>query len=174
MQNQHNQDKYIIQCTWYDQDQPSYPSLSFVHKDSKSTWTMAYDSWMSNVRIQGSKSMSLVGYSRRFINGFSKITFATTSLQKMATKFEWKHMCEESFQLLRKLITNAPMLRIGNLKKYLIMCIDVCKDGIYLEWVYGIYHIPITQNGYMVCYESQKRENNSKDILSKGIFLLIL
>ena len=74
--------------------------------------------------------MSLVGYSRRFIKGFSKITFATTSLQKMATKFEWKHMCEESFQLLRKLITNAPMLRIGNLKKYLIMCIDVCKDGI--------------------------------------------
>ena len=85
---------------------------------------------MSNVIIQGSKSMSLVGYSRRFIKGFSKITFATTSLQEMAVKFEWKLRCEESFQLLRKPLTNAPMLRIENLKKYLIMCIDVCKDGI--------------------------------------------
>ena len=71
---------------------------------------------MSNVKIQGSKSMSLVGYSRRFIKGFSKITFVDTSLQKMTTKFEWKLRCEESFQLLRKLLTNAPMLRIKNLK----------------------------------------------------------
>ena len=85
---------------------------------------------MSNARIQGSKSMSLVGYSRIFFKVFSKITFATTSLQKMATKFEWKLGCEESFQLLRKLLTNALMLRIKNMKKYLIMCIDVCKYGI--------------------------------------------
>ena len=85
---------------------------------------------MSNARIQGSKSMSLVGYSRILFKVFSKITFDTTSLQNMAMKFERKQRCEERFQLFRKILTNAPMLRIENLKKYLIMCIDVCKDGI--------------------------------------------
>jgi hypothetical protein len=47
--------------------------------------------------------MGLVGYYRRFIEGFSKISHPITSLQKKGIKFEWTPKCEESFQLLKEI-----------------------------------------------------------------------
>ena len=41
--------------------------------------------------------MGLAGYYRRFIEGFSKVAHAITSLQKKGMKFEWTSSCEESF-----------------------------------------------------------------------------
>ena len=41
--------------------------------------------------------MGLVGYYRRFIEGFSKVAHAITSLEKKGMKFEWTSNCEESF-----------------------------------------------------------------------------
>jgi hypothetical protein len=45
--------------------------------------------------------MGLVGYYRRFIEGFSKISHPITSLQKKGIKFEWTPKCEESFQVVK-------------------------------------------------------------------------
>ena len=42
--------------------------------------------------------MGLSGYYRRFIEGFSKVAHAITSLQWNGIKFEWTSKCEESFQ----------------------------------------------------------------------------
>ena len=42
--------------------------------------------------------MRLVGYYRRFIEGFSKVSHSITSLQKKGIKFEWTPKCEERFQ----------------------------------------------------------------------------
>ena len=42
--------------------------------------------------------MGLAGYYRRFIEGFSKVSHAITSLQKKGINFEWTSRCEESFQ----------------------------------------------------------------------------
>ena len=39
----------------------------------------------------------LVGYYKRFIEGFSKVAHPVTSLQKKGIKFEWTPRCEESF-----------------------------------------------------------------------------
>ena len=41
--------------------------------------------------------MGLTGYYRRFIEGFSKVAHAITSLQKKGMKFEWTSRCEASF-----------------------------------------------------------------------------
>ena len=38
--------------------------------------------------------MGLVGYYRRFIEGFSKVAHAITSLQKKGVKFKWTSKCE--------------------------------------------------------------------------------
>ena len=38
--------------------------------------------------------MGLVGYYRRFIEGFSKVAHAITSLRKKGTKFEWNSKCK--------------------------------------------------------------------------------
>ena len=45
--------------------------------------------------------MRLVGYYRRFIEGFSKIAHPITSLQKKGVKFQWTLDCEKSFQHLK-------------------------------------------------------------------------
>jgi hypothetical protein len=55
--------------------------------------------------------MGLVGY-KRFIEGFSRFSHPITYFQKRGIKFEWTLKCEESFQLLRELLTSAPILNI--------------------------------------------------------------
>ena len=55
--------------------------------------------WPTSRNVTGVSSfMGLAGYYRRFIEGFSKVAHAITSLQKKGMKFEWKSRCEENFQ----------------------------------------------------------------------------
>ena len=63
--------------------------------------------------------MGLVGYYKRFIEGFSKVAHSITYLQKKGIKFEWTPRCEESFQRLKNILTSAPILKISNLEKRL-------------------------------------------------------
>ena len=69
----------------------------------------------------------LAGYYRRFIEGFSKVAHAITSLQKKGVKFEWTLKYEESFQRLKNILTNAPILKVadpGNILWYVLMHAD--------------------------------------------------
>ena len=43
-------------------------------------------------------SMALVGYYRRFIDGFSTIAHPITLLQRKNAKFIWSKQCEVNFQ----------------------------------------------------------------------------
>ena len=56
--------------------------------------------------------MGLAGYYRRFIEGFSKVAHAITSLKKKGMNFKWTLKCEESFQWLKNLLTSAPVLKV--------------------------------------------------------------
>jgi hypothetical protein len=58
--------------------------------------------------------MGLVGYYRKFIEGFSKIAHPITSLQIKGVKFQWTLDCEKSFQHLKQLLTSDPILRIAD------------------------------------------------------------
>jgi hypothetical protein len=85
--------------------------------------------------------MGLEGYYIRFIEGFSKISHLITSLQKKGVKFQWSVDCEKSFQHLKKLLTNAPIIRIVDPNEDFIICTDACKEGLG-----GV----LSQNGYVV------------------------
>ena len=74
--------------------------------------------------------MGLVGYYRRFIEGLSKLAHPITSLQTKDVKFEWTSKGEDSFQRLKKMHTNAPMLKIVDTKENFIVCTNACKQGI--------------------------------------------
>jgi hypothetical protein len=98
--------------------------------------------------------MGLAGYYRRFIEGFSKISHPITSLQNKGIKFEWTSECEENFNLLKELLTNAPVLNIFDPNESCVICIDACKEGLG-----GV----LTQNGHVISYESKnikKHESN--------------
>jgi hypothetical protein len=49
----------------------------------------------------------LAGYYRRFIPIFSNIAKPITELLKKGTKYAWSKDCDESFQILKKLLTTS-------------------------------------------------------------------
>jgi len=74
--------------------------------------------------------MGLVGYYRRFIRGFSKVSYKITSLQKKGTTFKWSKDFQESFDRLKQLLTTTPMLKIINPEEDFIVCSNACKEGV--------------------------------------------
>jgi hypothetical protein len=54
--------------------------------------------------------LGLVGYYRRFIPNFSKVSKPITELLKKGTKYVWIKECDEAFQTLKKLLTTSPVL----------------------------------------------------------------
>ena len=74
--------------------------------------------------------MGLGGYYMRFIEGFSKVAHAITSLQKKGVKFEWTLKCEEIFQRLKNLLTIAPVLKVADPEKDFVVCTDACRQGL--------------------------------------------
>jgi hypothetical protein len=75
------------------------------------------------------------------------LMYLITSLQKKGIIFEWNTKCEEKFQHLKDLLTNALILKVADLNKDFVMCTDACKDGLG-----GVQ----TQNGHVIYYQSKK------------------
>jgi hypothetical protein len=85
--------------------------------------------------------MGLYGYYRRFNAGFSRIDHPITSLQSKGKKFQWTTKCEMSFQQLKKLLTSAPIMNIGDPNEEFMVCTDACKKGLG-----GV----LSQNGFVI------------------------
>ena len=77
--------------------------------------------------------MGITGYYRRFIEGFSKIAYPITSLQKKGTKFNWSQKCQDRFNKLKELLTTTPILKVENLDKDFTIYVDASK-----EWLGGV------------------------------------
>jgi len=84
-------------------------------------WTTAKN--VSDIR----SLLGLAGYYRRLIEGFSKITFPMTSLQKKGCAFQWMEDCQQSFEKLKHLLTIAPVLKVADPEKSFVVCIDARK-----------------------------------------------
>ena len=89
--------------------------------------------------------MGITSYYSRFIEGFSKIAYLITSLQKKGTKFTWSQKCQDNFNKLKELITTTPILRVAEPDKEFIVYMDASKEGLG-----GV----LTQEGHAICDES--------------------
>jgi hypothetical protein len=119
--------------------------------------------WPTPKDVSGIRSfMVLTGYYRRFIKGFSKIGFPITYIQKKGVKFIWKSECEEIFQELKYLLTNAHVLKIADPKKNFLLCIDSYKEG--LEGV-------VVQEGHVILYEYKKLNEHEVNFLTHDMEL---
>jgi hypothetical protein len=98
--------------------------------------------------------MGLAGYYRRFIIGLSNISHPITSFQKKGNKFEWALKCENNFNLLKELLTSAPVLKIVDPNEIFVVCIDACK-----ELLGGI----LTQNGHVIGYQSKNIKEHERN-----------
>ena len=54
--------------------------------------------------------VGLARYYRRFVNGFFVIAFPLTKLLRKDVKFEWNDKCQASFEQLKQLLIEAPVL----------------------------------------------------------------
>ncbi|KAL5760844.1 hypothetical protein ACOSQ2_019682 [Xanthoceras sorbifolium] len=67
--------------------------------------------WKSPRNVTEIRSfLGLAGYYRRFVKGFSMIAAPMTKLLQKNVKFEWNEKCQASFEKLKSLLTEAPIL----------------------------------------------------------------
>jgi hypothetical protein len=74
--------------------------------------------------------MGLIGYYRRFVEGFLKIENPITELQKKNKKFVWTEKCAEAFWRLQELLTKTLILKVPNMDEDFLVCIDASKEGL--------------------------------------------
>jgi hypothetical protein len=74
--------------------------------------------------------LGLVGYYRRFIEGFSKIAKPITSLLEKGKEFKWTRECQESIDQLRSKLMAAPVLIMPDLQKNFDIYCDASRQGL--------------------------------------------
>ncbi|KAA3470237.1 DNA/RNA polymerases superfamily protein [Gossypium australe] len=96
--------------------------------------------WKLSMNVSEVRSfLGLAGYYSRFVKGFSMITTHMTRLLQKDVKFEWSEKCQKSFEQLKALLTEAPVLvQSESGKKFVIfsvaslkswMCVDARGQG---------------------------------------------
>ena len=73
--------------------------------------------------------LGLVGYYRKFIKGFAKITKPLTLLTRQQVKFEWTLNHQTAFIHLKNAIVQAPILHYPNPNKTYIVYTDASDDA---------------------------------------------
>nr|GFA54025.1 reverse transcriptase domain-containing protein [Tanacetum cinerariifolium] len=88
--------------------------------------------WIPKVQSLGHviDSQGLVGYYRRFIEGFSKIAKPMTKLTQKKVKFEWGDKQEAAFQLLKQKLCSAPILGLPEGSEDFIVYFDASNKGL--------------------------------------------
>eukprot|EP00253_Pinus_taeda_P018429 PITA_18429 len=109
--------------------------------------------------------MGLAGYYRRFVEGFSRIAYPITSLQKKGKVFKWTPECQQSFDRLKHLLTTAPILSIADPNKDYVVCIDASKEG-----VGGV----LMQEGKVIAYESRKLKEHEQKYSAYDLELTVV
>ena len=85
----------------------------------------------------------MVGYYRRLVEGFSKISAPLTKLTRKNVPFVWTHECEDSLQLLKEKLTTAQMLTLPTESGGFVIFTDASKVGL---------GCVLMQNGKVVAY----------------------
>ena len=91
--------------------------------------------------------MGLVGYYRRFFKGFFVIASPLTKFLRKGVKFEWSDKCQNSFEQLKEMLVEAPVLMQPTSGKEYTLYSDA--SGIGLGCV-------LMQDGKVVAYASKQ------------------
>jgi hypothetical protein len=91
----------------------------------------AVSKWKQPSNVSEVRSfLRMAGYYRHFIKGFSSIARPMTELLKKENKFVWTPKCEESFQVIKKKLTTAPVLTLPDIHQSFIILCDASRQGL--------------------------------------------
>lgn len=74
--------------------------------------------------------LGLSGYYRRFIRNYGQIAKPLTSLLKKDVTFRWSDLCQQSFEQLKDLLTQAPILQYPDFSKTFNLTCDASDYAI--------------------------------------------
>nr|GEW87345.1 hypothetical protein [Tanacetum cinerariifolium] len=80
--------------------------------------------------IHGPHKPGLVGYYRRFIEGFSKIAKSMMKLTQKGIKFDWGEKEENAFQLIKQKLCSAPILALPKGSEDFVVYCDASHKGL--------------------------------------------
>ncbi|KAA3487875.1 reverse transcriptase [Gossypium australe] len=88
------------------------------------------------------------GYYRRLVKGFSMIATPLTRLLQKDVRYEWSHKCQKSFDQLKALLTEAPVLVQPKSSKEFIVYSDAPLNGL---------GCVLMQEGKVIAYASSEK-----------------
>lgn len=95
--------------------------------------------------------LGLVGYYRKFIPDFANHAYSLFALTKKDQEFKWREEHEQSFEKLKSLMVNAPVLQPPDFSIPFLVSTDAS-----IKSVAGILSQDFGQGYQPVCYESHK------------------
>ncbi|KAA3461164.1 Retrotransposable element Tf2 [Gossypium australe] len=98
--------------------------------------------------------LGLAGYYRRFVKGFSMIATPMMRLLQKDVKFEWTMRCQQSFEKLKALLTEAPVLVQPKLGNEFVIYSDASMNGL---------GCVLMQEGKVVAYASRQLKPHEKN-----------
>ena len=98
--------------------------------------------------------LGLAGYYRRFVKGFSIILYPLTKLLKKGVKFEWSNKCQNSFEQLKEMLVEAPVLTQPTSGKEYTLYSDASRIGLGCE---------LMQDGKVVAYASRQLKTHEQN-----------
>jgi hypothetical protein len=123
-------------------------------------------SWNTPQNVLDIRSfLSLAGYYRRFIEGFSKISKPMTELFEKGKTFDWTARREASFQELNKRLTTAPVLTMPDMEKPFSIYCDTSGQGI---------GCVLMQDGHVVAYASRQLRKHEEKYLTHNLELVAI
>ncbi|GKE39855.1 putative reverse transcriptase domain-containing protein [Tanacetum coccineum] len=109
--------------------------------------------------------LGLVGYYRRFIEGFSKIAKPITKLTQKKIQFVWGDKQETSFQLLKQKLCSAPILALPEGSKDFIVYCDASKKGL---------GAVLMQREKVIAYASRQLKIHEKNYTTHDLELVVV
>ncbi|XP_070003110.1 uncharacterized protein [Nicotiana sylvestris] len=98
--------------------------------------------------------LGLVGYYRRFVEGFSILASPLTKLMQKAVKFQWYDACERSFQELKSRLTTTTVLTLPEGTKGFVVYYDASRIGL---------GCVLMQYDKVIAYASRQLKNHEKN-----------
>ena len=109
--------------------------------------------------------LGLAGYYRRFVQGFSVITSSLARLLRKGVKFEWDDKCQSSFERLKEILVEAPVLIQPTSSRDYTMYSDASRRGL---------GCVLMQDGKVVAYASRQLKPHEQNYPTHDLELAIV
>ena len=111
--------------------------------------------WKSPQNVTEVRSfLGLAGYYRRFVRGFLVIASPLTKLLRKGIKFEWTDKCQNSFEQLKGMLVEAPVLTQPTPRKEYTLYSDASSIGL---------GCVLMQDGKVVAYASRQLKQHEQN-----------